>query len=532
LDAKLRDALLFIKSQKDIKVEVPGFVGDLEPHQRVGVAFAVMAKKCLVLDFVGAGKTVEAIATDLKLRSIGEVHRSLVVCQGGKRGDWKDEYKQFSSLPTYVVDGNKAGRVNAWLAGQNDYGVTIAHYEAVRGDFLDRRVGERGRPEYGPSALSEHLRYDFIIFDEVSIFKSWESVLADSLRCLVDRNPSAAKMGLSATPVQKTLEDLHSIMDKILPGLLGSRPEFEANYCIKKQFETFTGSRRSRFTKVIGYNNVDGLANIMNPYFIRREKQQVYGDQKLKHVKKLRRVEMTASQLKKYKELAASVSDGDVRGSLLQVFAQMEKVCDTMNYFDDDDHTSAKIDDLRFLLTNDLKEEKVVIFSKHHKPLFEIAGQILEPEEIPYIRYTGKEDLATREADRHRFLNDPSVRVALITTAAEMGFNFHSAHYMIFFNHIYNQARIEQIIGRIDRPIVQKSNFICTIHYAAKDTHEEKIIPRFQKDAQLMTKLFGATNKFDGFTGDVVEKLSTEALLTLIRTGHLKVDQDEFLEAR
>lgn len=532
MDVKLQQMLLALKQSKDVKVDVPGFKGEFEPHQRVGVAFGVLAKKCLILDFVGAGKTIEAIGIDLKTRSLGDVRRTLVVCQGGKRRDWHDEYRNFTDLNVYVVDGNKSQRVDSWLAGQSDTGVTVANYEAVRGDFLERieELGANGKKYhlYKPSGLLQHVRWDLVIFDEVSIFKGWESVLADSLNHLVQRVQPEYVLGLSATPVQKTLEDLHSIMDKVVPGLLGAREEFESNYCIKHLFERYQGRRRIRFNKVIGYKNEQHLASIMEPYFIRREKQEVYGD-RLKHVFKIRRVQLTPDQSKAYKKIQSSIRDGENRGSLLQAFGQMERVCDTMAFLDQTSHTSAKLDDLRYLLTNELCEEKVVIFSKWHKTLEEIESQILQPEAIRYIRYTGREEINKREDDRRIFLNDPAVRVALVTTAAEMGFNFHSAHYMIFMNHIYNPARVEQLIGRIDRPIVQKSNFICTIHYICENTFEENVVPRLHREADLMKKLFGASNRFDNLQGEFLDAMDEDQLLGLIKTGNLIAKQTTFM---
>lgn len=308
---QLRATLLQLKQQPDIKCDIPALLLPLEPHQRVGVAFECLAKRSLNLDFLGAGKTVMTIAMIAKLLETFRIQRTLIICQGGKRWDWQAELKRFTNQTAIIIDGDKRTRMNAWLASQPDASVTIAHYESVRSDMLDvHEVKTGGREKshkvYNPSALLRMLKFDFIVFDEVTSFKTPNTTLHKALEALVDTANPEYRLGLSATVIQKTLTDLHSVMDIINPGLLGTRMEFEDRYVIKQMFSTFNGRRKMRFEKVIGTKNEEELAQIMAPYFIRREKEQVYAG-KLKHVAKIRRVELTPPQLAAYKKVTASV---------------------------------------------------------------------------------------------------------------------------------------------------------------------------------------------------------------------------------
>lgn len=530
------NALVKIKAQDDIKIDIPGLKLPLEPHQRVAVAFMVLGEKTIDGDFLGAGKTVCGAATDLKLRKMGKVMRSLVVCQGGKRWDWKNEYERFTDIPTYLIDGPKSSRTNSWMEAQAGFGVTIAHYQSVRGDFLNTERIDSGKMKggkrlyhtvYSPNGILQMMKYDLIIFDEITVFKGWETALIQSLWALISQTKPEYCIGLSATPIQKQIEDLHSIMSVIRPGYLGSRQEFEDEYCIKRQFSTYIGkgSRKVSFLKTVGTKNEDKLRQLMAPVFIRREKEQVYAG-RIKHVPKVRRVLLGTEQMKAYTELQAKVDRGDSRGRLLEVFLEMEKTCDTMTWYPGGTE-SAKIEDIRSLLKGDLMDEKVLIFSKHKQPLRHLS-QFLDEDKIGYITYTGDVPMAQREKLRYQFQNDTETQVAMVTTAAEMGFDFHAAHYMIFINHIYNPARMDQLRGRIDRPIVQKSNFICTIHYVCEGTFEENVIPRLHREADLMKKVFGATNSFDPLNTELIDALDNDQLFDLIKTGRLRVDQEKF----
>jgi len=230
-----------------------------------------------------------------------------------------------------------------------------------------------------------------------------------------------------------------------------------------------------------------------------------------------------------YTKLQQQVDRGDARGALLQVFLEMEKTCDTMTWYDDGNEDAAKLEDIMSLLQGDLKEEKVVVFSKHKQPLRHLK-LMMDEKDITSVMYTGDiKDIKEREKLRYAFQNDPSIQVALVTTAAEMGYDWHAAHYMIFVNHIYNPARMTQIRGRIDRPIVQKSSFICTISYICEGTFEESIIPRLYKEADLMRKVFDAKNSFEEINKEFIELMGDDELYSLIK-GNRNAKQEEFFK--
>jgi len=495
-DNKLIDTLLQLKRLRDIKCDVPGFKGILEPHQRVGVAFLILAKRAMCLDFVGAGKTVEVIACDLKLRDKGHVRRTLIACLGSTRHHWAKLYKQFSDIPTYVIEGDKKTRINNWLGAQGDTAATIANYESIRADL--------------PSLIRNGVRlnWDMIVWDEATVFKSEGTVLAESLRMLLDHVSPEYVFGLTATPIQKRLEDLFCVMEKIRPGLLGSDfYEFQDRYVIRRQFKTKSArGRMMSFWKTIGYMNEGEVGSTIQPYFIRRTKDEVY-EGRTKRLIQEREVDLSDKQRVMYDEVRQQVKQGTK--SAFTGFLDLEKISDTLQWYDKTSDVSAKIDDLMFLLENDLVDEKVVVFSKHKQPLYHLMGR-LNKAGIKSIEFTG--DVSSkdgqREANRIRFQEDDSVRVALVTSAAEMGVEFHSARYMIFLNIIVNHARIEQIMGRIDRPIVQRSPFVCYIFYIARHTHEERMHKLMKEESELSDKIFGK--------GDEVTRLGEAELRKLI----------------
>lgn len=533
-----RELLLRLKATPDVNVTVPGFKGSLEPHQRVGASFMALAERCILGDFVGAGKTVESIAADLYLRSQNKVFRTLVVSEGGKRWDWRDEYRKFTDLPVYVIEGDRANRMSQWLEAYQNTGVLVTNYESLRGDMLMRQEqpqdGRRKKKKhfYVPGPMLQYLRADLIIFDEISVFKNCDTVLWGALAATIQKLDPAYCFGLSATPIEKTLEDLWSIMTIIVPGSLGQRYEYDHHFLIKKNLPV----GRSVIPKVVGYKNVDQLATFLAPYYIRREKKDVVGDKRI-HRHKLMRLELTSTQRQKYDEIASNAKASDDTMSLFATLINQQYACDTMAHFAEEgqppkSHDSIKIQKTIELLNGDLKDDKVVIFSKFKLPLYELQSE-LNNNNIQYAKFYGKgpkgEGLSQeeREVEKQRFLQDPLCKVLLMTSAGERGHNLQVASYIIFINHIFNPMRIQQIIGRIDRPFAKGSNmFTCSIHMVAAGTFEDKIVPKLYSEADLMAKIFNATNQFEDLknqqdSGEVFDGLNRQQLFNLIKNGSL-----------
>lgn len=505
MDSQLRNTLLQIKQLQDIKCEVRGFKGQLQDYQRVGVSFCVLARHVILGDPCGAGKTVMSIATDLKQRERGLVRRTLVVCLSDKRQDWQKEYKKFSNLPTYLIGGNKDLRQRQWLEASLDTGVTIASYEQVRADMI-YRVEENGVKVNYPSGILQKMHFDFLVFDEASVFKTWESTLAEALRGLVVQCKPEGVIAATAFAIEKHVQDVVSIMDKVKPSLFPDYNQFMLRYVQQQWIKMARGG----FWQIKGYTNLDELAMIMAPYHIGRPRELIFKTQRWR---KIRTIDLTRKQEIMYEKVKNSVNEGTRRGNLLEAYQQMERIVDTLAHFDPKDHTSAKLDDLMSLLTGELADEKVLIFSKFHKLLDELRIRLQE-KEISYINYTGREPIDVRNADLERFNTDLSLRCALITMAAEKGKNFHSAHYIIFLNHVMNPAKTDQLIGRIDRGVAQKSEFICSIHYAARGTFEEDTVPRLEEERDLFHRVFGGAD-------DTMDVLSDQQLLELIKHGRI-----------
>ncbi len=92
-------------------------------------------------------------------------------------------------------------------AGTEDYDVLIASYGFVRRDI----------------AKLKQIRFNVIVFDEAQAMKN---IFADTTHA-VRQLKALFKVALTGTPVENHLGEYFSIMDLVLPGLLGDYREFQ-----------------------------------------------------------------------------------------------------------------------------------------------------------------------------------------------------------------------------------------------------------------------------------------------------------------
>ena len=72
----------------------------LFPYQREGMLHLAFTERALLADEMGLGKTIQAIAACALLRRLGRAARVLVVTPASLKGEWEEQIRQFTDLPT------------------------------------------------------------------------------------------------------------------------------------------------------------------------------------------------------------------------------------------------------------------------------------------------------------------------------------------------------------------------------------------------------------------------------------------------
>jgi len=105
------------------------------------------------------------------------------------------------------------------------------------------------------------------------------------------------------------------------------------------------------------------------------------------------------------------------------------------------------------MLSNSLKGEKVVVFSKLRSSIDTVCTA-LEKARIPYARITGTENQAERDYNQERFNNrtNENVDVMLGTRAMQKGLDrLKIANHLFMFNCPWSYGLYRQLVGRLKR---------------------------------------------------------------------------------
>lgn len=104
---------------------------DLFPHQRAGVDFLAKARRALLADEPGLGKTAQAIRSIKRLQEEGdEVFPALIVCPNTLKKNWEREFhKWWPDVKVQVISGTPVQRRKAF---ENEADVYVINWESLR----------------------------------------------------------------------------------------------------------------------------------------------------------------------------------------------------------------------------------------------------------------------------------------------------------------------------------------------------------------------------------------------------------------
>lgn len=193
------------------EIAIPGLTATLFPYQACGVHWmheTIKQTQGLILaDEMGLGKTIQIIAL-LLIDPPTESEPALIVCPTSLIANWVQEFTKFASgLRVMVHRGpNRAGIYR----GLQKANVVITTYDTMLNDI----------------SLFSSLEWSWVICDEAQAIKNPDS----NRRKAVVTIPRLRTIPMTGTPVENSLLDLWSLADFAIPGLLGSRSDFEAAY--------------------------------------------------------------------------------------------------------------------------------------------------------------------------------------------------------------------------------------------------------------------------------------------------------------
>ena len=472
---------------------------DLYPFQRAGVQFLKYAKRALLCDEMGTGKTVQTIRTLKSLHDDGEdPFPALVVAPNNMTLTWKKEIEKWWPGRTAVVIKGSAAKRKQQIAEKADF--HIINWESVRihsklesygsnrlkrcivcdPTLADTPTNKQSRCEWCKKELNQK-EWKTIIVDEAHRMKNPNAKQTQAVWAL-QNSETKYVYALTGTPIANAPHDFWPSLKMVAPDEWPSRSRYMDRYCLLS-YNIFGGMN------VVGLREETKaeLFSIVDPRMRRMPKEAVLPFLPKKTYTE-RYVDMTTKQKKAYDQMADQLISvlGDAVAVAVNPLTQMTRMMQFASAFAEIDPTtgevrlsdpSNKVDALVDLL-DEMGEEPAVVFAQSRQ-LIELAAKRLDKEKISYTMIVGGQSADEREASKTSF-QDGKVRVILCTIAAGgIGITLTRAGTAIFLQRSWSMvdnAQAEDRVHRIGSEIHDKINIVDILSIGTLEERQRLVL--------------------------------------------------------
>jgi superfamily II DNA or RNA helicase len=482
VDRAWQDLHKKLRAAQDFTPRLPtGFTATLRDYQRAGFVWmarlAQWGAGAVLADDMGLGKTVQTIAMLLHRAKLGP---ALVVCPTSVEGNWCDEIARFA--PKLRVQLFRADRDLAKLAAGD---VLLASYGLVQ------RQAETfaSRP------------FASLVLDEAQHIKNADAKRTHALAAV----DAGWRLGLSGTPLENRLDELWSLMNLVVPGLLGTRDRFAHEFADAIETGHDAGKREE-------------LRRRIAPFLLRRTKSQVATELPAR-TDIIHRVDLPPAERELYegerlraaRELERSEAvEADRRFAILAALTRLRQLaCAPGLVIEGHGAVSAKLDALVDLM-EDLRASghRALIFSQFTR-LLDLAGRRLHDAGITTLRLDGTTPAPRRRELVHAFQHGTGDGFLISLKAGGTGLNLTAADYVIHLDPWWNPSAEDQATDRAHR--IGQTRPVTVYRLVATGTIEDRILELHREKRDLIDALLAE--------GDRAGALSSAQLLELIVAG-------------
>ena len=481
--------------------ELETYEGDeiLFPHQRAGVEFLATAKRALLADEPGLGKTAQAIRALKMLHERGEeIFPVLIVCPNTLKKNWAREFtKWWPEVPTQVIKGSAVQRKRQF---EDPSQVFIINWESLRthsrlapyGSVAltrcracggqDEKISET-RCEVHLRELN-HIDFKAVIADEIHRSKDPKSKQSRALWSA--SGDSKIRFALTGTPIANNVVDLWSILHWISPKDWPSKTKW-IDRMVDTMLNAFGGMM------VIGVKPAmqDEFYKSVNPV-MRRMLKKVVLPWLPPVINERRDVEMSTKQKKAYEQMRdlmiAELGSGDTLTApsvltqtirLLQ-FASSYATLSTNESTGEIkailDSPSCKVEALMDDIDNgDFGDDSVAV-SAVSKQLINLLSAEMTKKKIPHGLITGDQDEDERQKAIDDFQSGAIKWILFTAQAGGVGITLTAARRLIMLQRPWSLVDHKQVLDRVHRIGSEIHDSIVITDYVTEGTIEERVI--------------------------------------------------------
>ena len=492
--ANEEDKKKLLAAQSNDKIpDIPTMEGvNFFPVQRKGINWLLNVKRGILAFGTGVGKTLTAIGATESLKSQGEIDGGVVFAPKSVCGQWKDEIEKFSKgAKVVLVRGDREDRIKDIAdAKKNKADYIIVGWSALSSDEDDEILADLADTENRAIILDEGIRV-----------KNLSSRRTRNFKKLFSGNEYIWNM--TATPVGNNPLEMHTMLDMLQPGILGSRDAFVSRYYKK--------TKGPDGKTDVEYVDLDQLHKEIEPYVFVKHKDDPDVEINLAPVIEVEgMLDMATDQAGAYKNALrnarsallgvknpAHMTSTEKMNTLAAITIARQVAIDPALVDPEYKGSSVKIDRTVELLKQSLNSEPDsgnIVFSVLGKRIFpKLADRIaketgLSPEEIGII--SGDTPGPRRDEIRQK-LNSGEIKVALLSMdAASEGMNLQKNTNMAYMlDYPWNPTKKEQAIGRIHRRGQERQVYVG--QFSARGTVDEYMSKLLKKKRKMIDAILG-----------------------------------------
>lgn len=425
-------------------VKPDGLQATLYPYQETGINFlttiAAQEVGCILGDEMGLGKTVQIIGLLLHLKQLNKMP-CLVIAPATLLENWRREIATFA--PTLQAIIHAGSQRTGSSINLKEYTITITSYETLIRDEL----------------LFAQIHWELVVLDEAQNIKNPAAARTLAAKRL-NRTVSIAVTG---TPVENRLEDLWSLADFSLKGMLGSLSEFKANFSDNVE-------------------DAKSLASLVHPILLRRKVVDVATDLPPR-IDIPQPIEFTQILAESYEQIRIEAlanygpAGGLVATTRLRIFcAHPSLVCkQTLPPAEEVPKFFRLLEILEEIFANG---EKALVFTTYQEMTDLFMAEIPKRWNDHFFNYIdGRVQVTMRQPTVDSFFNHHGPGALFLNPkAAGSGLNITAANHVIHYNPEWNPALTDQATARSYRRRQTRPVTVHSLFYV--DSVEQVILDR------------------------------------------------------
>jgi SNF2 family DNA or RNA helicase len=472
---------------------------DLFPHQRAGVKFLSTARRALLADEPGLGKTAQAIRALKKIQDDGgEPFPALIVCPNTLKKNWKREFeKWWPGVTVQVIKGTATQRRKQFEESADVY---VINWESLRshsrlapyGAIALARCSACGglNESITETRCEVHQRelnaIDFkaVIADEMHRSKDPKSKQSRALWAAT--GDADIRFALTGTPIANNVLDMWAILHWISPEEWPSKTKW-----IDRMVNTMLNAFGGMMVLGVKPHMEQEFHAAINPRMRRMLKQRV-----LPWLPEMmferRDVEMSAKQAKAYKDMRdnmiAELEGGTgavVAPSVLTQTTRLHQFASSFAEITVDEageekvllaEPSCKVDALMDdIKSGDFGDDSVAVAAVSRQ-LIELLSARLTKEGIAHGLITGAQDEDQRQKAIDDFQSGKTKWILFTVQAGGVGVTLTTGRRLVMLQRPWSLVDHKQALDRIHRIGSEIHDSVIIMDYVTEGTIEERVL--------------------------------------------------------